>query len=63
MKEIDDVAGVAAYLGVPVATVRFWRSTGTGPRGFRAGKHLRWTRAAVDAWVAEQTAADDRGAA
>jgi excisionase family DNA binding protein len=51
-----DVAGVAAVLGVPVATVRKWRSESTGPPGFRIGRHVRWRREVVQAWIAEQEA-------
>lgn len=45
---------VAEYLGVPVRTVYSWRQTGAGPRGFRVGRHVRYRRADVDAWLSEQ---------
>ena len=31
---------LAAYLGIPVSTVRDWRAAGKGPCGVWAGKHL-----------------------
>lgn len=37
-------------------TLYTWRKTGTGPPGFRVGKHLRWDPAVVQAWVARQSA-------
>lgn len=46
-------------MGVPVATVYNWRSTGYGPRGFRVGKHLRYRLADVEAWEDAQVAAED----
>lgn len=49
---------VAEMLGVPVATLYRWRHRGEGPRGYRIGRHVRYRRAAVDAWV--ETQADHR---
>ena len=51
---------VADYLGVPIRTVYAWRHRGTGPRGFRVGRHVRYRREDVDAWLEEQA---DKGAA
>lgn len=39
------------YLQVPAATVRMWRHNGTGPKGVRLGRHVRYRRSDVDAWV------------
>lgn len=44
----------AAYLGIPVSTVRDWRSDGQGPCGVWVGKHLRYMASDVRAWLAEQ---------
>lgn len=45
------VNDVADYLGIPVQTVYKWRQSGTGPPGYRLGKHLRYDPAVVRAWV------------
>jgi excisionase family DNA binding protein len=45
---------LADLLGMPVETVYQWRRKGTGPRGFRVGRHLRFDPADVSAWVADQ---------
>jgi excisionase family DNA binding protein len=45
---------VADLFGVPVETVYQWRRKGTGPRGFRVGRHLRFDPEDVRRWVAEQ---------
>ena len=37
----------ADYLGVPINTLYSWRSRGTGPRGYRVGRHIRYDRADV----------------
>jgi len=39
---------------VPKSTLYAWRATGKGPRAIRIGKHLRYRRADVDAWVESQ---------
>lgn len=49
-----DVDEVAAFLQVPVATVRWWRENHRGPRGFIVGRLLRFAPGDVLAWVAEQ---------
>jgi excisionase family DNA binding protein len=54
------VEELAELLQVPRATVYQWRSTGRGPRGVRVGRHVRYRRAEVERWLAEQ---EDRGAA
>jgi len=48
---------------VPVATVYQWRARGTGPPGFRVGRHVRFRLADVIAWEEAQIAADRHGAA
>lgn len=45
---------LAAYLELPVATIYAWRYRGQGPRGFRAGRHLRYRWHDVESWIREQ---------
>ncbi len=45
------IQDVSAYLGIPVATLYQWRYQGTGPQAARMGRHLRYRREDVDAWV------------
>ena len=42
---------LAAYLQVPVTTLYQWRTQGKGPRAFRVGRHTRYRRSDVDAWL------------
>lgn len=49
---------LAEELGVPVNTVYQWRSRGTGPRGGRFGKHVRFRRSDVDKWIASHMDSD-----
>lgn len=49
---------LADYVGVPVATVYRWRYEGTGPRGIKVGKHVRYRRRDVEAWLETRTDPD-----
>lgn len=42
---------VAEYLGVKVATLRYWITQSTGPASHKFGKHRRYLRADVDDWA------------
>ena len=57
MESLDPLLTVpelANYLGVPVATIYGWRYRGEGPPGFRVGRHLRYRRSDVEAWITKQ---------
>ena len=45
---------VAAYTQLPKNTLYKMRSQGHGPRAARLGKHLRYRKADVDAWITSQ---------
>ena len=46
---------VAAVVRVPIATLRYWRHLGTGPRGFRIGRSVRYWRTEVLHWLENQS--------
>ena len=48
------VEDLADYLGVPVATIYDWRVGGKGPCGVRVGRHVKFTRGDVLAWIESQ---------
>ncbi|MGE2715139.1 helix-turn-helix transcriptional regulator [Mycolicibacterium litorale] len=52
---------VSVELGIPVGTLRYYRSTSSGPASFRLGGRVRYRRADVVAWVDEQERATRRG--
>lgn len=52
--EILTLDEVAQILKVPVGTLRKWRTNGEGPKGFRAGKYVRYRRSAVEQFITEQ---------
>lgn len=55
MKEIDDQAGTAAYLGVAERTLEDWRYRKVGPPFARVGGRVRYQKDRVDRWLAGQT--------
>lgn len=42
---------VAELLGVPVGTMANWRYQGRGPAFVKVGRHVRYRRRDVDAWI------------
>lgn len=45
---------LADRLGVPYATVKEWNYKKTGPLRHKFGRHIRYRRADVERWIAEQ---------
>lgn len=52
---------VGEWLGVPTKTLAAWRHTGRGPRSLRVGRHVRYRREDVLAFIEAQAAADLSG--
>jgi hypothetical protein len=45
---------VAGRVRRPVATVRYWRATGSGPKGARVGGRVLYRQSDVEKWITEQ---------
>jgi predicted DNA-binding transcriptional regulator AlpA len=56
--ELLTMQEVADVVRVPVATLRYWRHLGTGPRSFRIGRSVRYWRTEVFAWLDDQANSD-----
>jgi excisionase family DNA binding protein len=54
LPDLLTVPELAAYLSVPVRTVRFWRENDDGPPAFRVGKRLYFRASDVTRWLEEQ---------
>ena len=54
MTELLTIDEAAAWLRVPVWTLRKWRTQGTGPGVAKVGKHLRYREEELRRWVQEQ---------
>lgn len=46
-----DPSELAALLNLPEATLTTWRAAGTGPRFYRVGRHVRYRRDDLEAWL------------
>ena len=54
LPELLSATELAAYLGVPVSTIHFWRGKGKGPPAFKLGKQLRFRAVDVVGWLEGQ---------
>lgn len=53
-KEFLSPEELAEELHVPVRSIYAWRHKGTGPKGLRLGRHVRFRRADVEVWLEAQ---------
>ena len=53
---------LAAFLSLPVKTLRQWRYLGVGPRALKVGRHLRYQPAEVRRWLDEVCTSEERTA-
>jgi hypothetical protein len=44
----------AAYLGVPISTLRYWSWQRTGPRSYRIGRYRKYRPTDVRRWAERQ---------
>ena len=58
VRQLLTLPEAAAYLRTPVATLRYWRHLGTGPKGFLLGRRVMFRRSDLDRWVTEQMEAE-----
>ena len=61
--ELLTISEVAAIVRAPIATLRYWRHLGTGPRSFRLGRRVVYRLGDLRAWIDAQADASDGAAA
>ena len=54
--ELLTITEAADLLRAPVATLRYWRHLGTGPRSFRLGRRVLYRTDDLHTWIADQHA-------
>ena len=54
------ITEAADLLRTPIATLRYWRHLGTGPRSFRLGRHVLYRTGDLHAWIRAQHDAPDQ---
>jgi excisionase family DNA binding protein len=52
--EFFTLGELAELLRIPAATLRYWRHCETGPDSYKVGRHIRYDRRDVDAWLRRQ---------
>ena len=57
--ELLTITETAELLRAPVATLRYWRHLGTGPRSFRLGRRVLYRSDDLRSWIDAQH--DDQG--
>lgn len=55
MERLLTLSEVADQLGVPEASLRYWRHAGTGPPSIKVGRHVRYRPADIDVWLEANT--------
>ena len=55
---INDAANLSGH---SVATYRWYRANGIGPKSWKCGRYVRYWRSDVTAWMAAQQSATARG--
>lgn len=60
LKTIEEVAEMTR---LPVATLRYHRHLGTGPKSGKVGRRIVYREADVEAWIDEQFAAGNKESA
>jgi len=61
--ELLTIREVAAIVRAPIATLRYWRHLGTGPRSFRLGRRVVYRVGDLQAWIDTQASDSCAGAA
>lgn len=51
LEPLIGVTELASYLGVPIQRIYDWRLAGTGPRGYRLGRELKFPISEVRTWL------------
>ncbi|NEK87440.1 helix-turn-helix domain-containing protein [Blastococcus saxobsidens] len=52
--ELLTITEAAELLRAPVATLRYWRHLGTGPRSFRLGRRVLYRSDDLHSWIDAQ---------
>ena len=51
LERLLSIVELSEMLGIPVDTLYGWRHRGEGPQGYRIGRHVRYRRSTVEAWL------------
>ena len=54
MEDLLTIDEAAVESRTPVATLRYWRHQGTGPKSFKVGRRVMYRRTDLRAWLQAQ---------
>ncbi|ORA17369.1 helix-turn-helix domain-containing protein [Mycobacterium arosiense] len=57
-----DFEQAAAYVGLPVGTLQYYRSVDKGPRSYKIGRRVWFDRADLDLWLETERRRTERSA-
>lgn len=61
-RELLDETGLSAITGIPLGTLRNWRSQRVGPDFFKLGNAVRYDMSDVELWIEGNRKATKQGA-
>jgi excisionase family DNA binding protein len=53
-ERLMSIVELSEMLGIPIETLYGWRHRGEGPVGYRVGRHVRYRRTTVEAWLEDR---------
>ncbi len=59
--ELLTITEAADITRAPLATLRYWRHLGIGPRSFRLGRRVVYRRSDLQDWITAQQDGTDNG--
>lgn len=54
MEDLLKIEETSTLTRTPVATLRYWRHVGSGPRSFKVGRRVMYRKSDIEAWLSEQ---------
>ena len=51
LEPLMSIDALSELLGVPIKTIKDWRTKGEGPVAYKIGNHVRYARSDVHAWL------------
>ena len=51
LEPLMSIDALSELLGVPIKTIKDWRTKGEGPTAYKIGNHVRYAAADVRAWL------------
>lgn len=60
-QSLISVATLSVWLDVPISTIYRWRYEGVGPPSYRVGRHVKFSPAEIEEWLAARSESPKAG--